>query len=278
MNPPRRSVFADRLSEHAAFAAGDDAVFARRGRWADYFRERIGEIFGGQIVLEIGCFDGDLLCRMAAKHPAMAFIGLDWKAKSIFDAAERVAAQGLRNVALLRCRGQEIGRIFAPGELDEILLFHPDPCATPAERQNRLFSPPFLIAAHDVLRDATSTLTLKTDHPGYYAWALALFGHDEPPHFIAARDLAAADLSQADRLLGEPRVRASDLLAAPDRPPADQNLIGRFETTVASSDVWNDPAAQIHVAGRVFANERTYFERRFLQKRQPIYYLQLRKL
>ena len=275
--PRRRSVFADRLREHASFAFGDEAICTQRGRWAELFRDRIGPAFCGRVIFEIGCADGDLICRLAAKHPTTAFIGLDWKAKSIFDAAERVARLGLRNVVLLRGRGQEIRKIFAPGEIDEVLLFHPDPCDTPAERANRLFDVPFLLDAHAALRGAASTLTLKTDHPGYYTWALALLGRDEPAQFKEARDRAIADPASAGRLTGEPRVRATQLLSLADRPPASGSVRERFEISVASADLWRDEEAASQIADRVFAIETTFFEKRFLKKKQPIHYLQLKK-
>lgn len=279
MTPPpakRRSLFADRLAEFGDFAFGDDAVFSHRGTWQSFFGNRIGSKFDGRIVFEIGCFAGSLIRRMAAKHPTTAFIGLDWKAKSIYDAANDIAADGLKNVALLRGRGQDMASIFAPGEVDEILLFHPDPCALPAELPNRLFGEPFLLAAHSVLKD-NGRLTLKTDHPSYYAWALAVLGREEPAHFSEARRRTAADPSLAKRLTGSPRIRAVDLLDPKDRPPHSIPGSAGFDVVSESFDLWNESAAQATATGRVFDGERTGFEERFLKKRQPIYFLDLRK-
>ena len=81
----RRSVYADKLCEFSEFAWGDYAAFERRDRWSSFFRERIGPSFENRIILEIGCFDAGYLCSIAAKHPATAFIGLDWKAKSLYE-------------------------------------------------------------------------------------------------------------------------------------------------------------------------------------------------
>src|SRR4051812_9875522 len=103
--PRRRSAFADKLRDYADFASDDDAAFAHRGRWAEFFRHRIGAAFDRRIVFEIGCSDADFLARVAAKHPHTAFVGLDWKYRALHAGAERVASLGLRNVALLRGRG-----------------------------------------------------------------------------------------------------------------------------------------------------------------------------
>src|SRR3954466_14034596 len=96
--PRRRSVFAGKLRDYADFAFDDDAAFAHRGRWADFFRERIGAAFGGRVTFEIGCADADFLARVAAKHPDTAFVGLDWKYRTLHDGAARAADLGLRNV------------------------------------------------------------------------------------------------------------------------------------------------------------------------------------
>ena len=169
----RRSVFADRLLEFREFAFSDGAEFQHRGAWRDFFRSLIGQAFDGRVIFEIGCNDASLLARIAANHPTRAFIGIDWKCRPLYTAAERVAAAGLRNVALLHGRGQEVGRILADGEVDEIWVFHPDPCDKPQELRNRLVAEPFLMDVHRVLRDRGS-LVLKTDHPEYYQWAVSV--------------------------------------------------------------------------------------------------------
>lgn len=172
----RRSVFADRLLEFREFTFSDGAEFQRRGAWCEFFRLRIGGSFNGRVIFEIGCNDGALLARVAARHPTIAFIGIDWKCRALYSAAERIAGTELRNVALLHGRAQDISRFFADDELDEIWLFHPDPCDKPNELRNRLFANPFLLDALRVLR-AGASLILKTDHPAYYQAAFDVSGN-----------------------------------------------------------------------------------------------------
>ena len=177
--PRRRSVFADRLLEFADFVFSDGRETAHQGRWRDFFGARIGRSFGSRIIVEIGCNDATLLASVAATHPATAFVGIDWKCRALHTAAERVAAAGLRNVALLHGRGQGIRRYFGDGELDEAWLFHPDPCDKPQELPNRLIAEPFLLDVHAVLRPvAESVLIVKTDHRAYYESSLALAERD----------------------------------------------------------------------------------------------------
>ncbi len=258
---PSRSIYADRLKEFPDIAFADESVFQQRGQWRDYFRQRIGQNFNGRLIFELGCFDAAYLSRIAAAHPNTAFIGLDWKCKAIHDGARRVAAMDLRNVALLRGRGQDVLKIFGAGEVDEIWVFHPDPCARPHEMKNRLITVPFLIVVHSVLRDGKSTLSLKTDHPGYYQWVLGLFGLPEPEAFRAA----------------VPRSRARDLMHDQDISRPNKAIMQRFKVLANSADFWNDAAALDHTSGRLFSGQPTLFEGRFVKKRRPIHYFEIGK-
>jgi tRNA G46 methylase TrmB len=280
-----RSIYAAKLLEFSDLACAGDAAFDRRRRWHAFFRDRIGPAHTGRLVFEVGCSDADFLSRVAAKHPDTAFVGLDWKCKAIYDAAARVTRLGLPNVALIRGRAQDVLRIFGPGELDEVWVFHPDPCDKPAELRNRLIAEPFLVDVHGVLRDETSTLTLKTDHPGYYQWTLALLGLPEPDSFAAARD-ATADRrrSRTAPLAGDagpatrvPRVRVRDLMPLDALPRPSDAVRRRFEPAAWSDDFWHDPVALAHAAGRPFADELTRFESRFAKRREPIYFVELRR-
>jgi len=167
----RRSVYADRLLEHRGLVFSDGAQFAHRDTWREYFESRIGPAFDGRVIFEVGCNDAALLARVAARHPTTGFIGIDWKCRALHTAAQRVSIEGLRNVALLHGRAQDVQQIFAEREIDEVWIFHPEPCDKPRELANRLIAERFLRDVHAVLRDGGS-LVLKTDHPEYYQRSL----------------------------------------------------------------------------------------------------------
>jgi tRNA (guanine-N(7)-)-methyltransferase len=170
-----RSIYADKLAEFSELAFAGGAATEHRGRWRAYFRERIGASFDGRIVLEIGCYNAHFLSNIAAAHSATAFVGLDWKCKQLYDGASNMVARSIRNVALLRARAQDITSMFAAGELNEIWIFHPEPCDQPHELKNRLIAEPFLREAHATLHEG-GRIYLKTDHRGYYEWTLATIG------------------------------------------------------------------------------------------------------
>jgi tRNA (guanine-N7-)-methyltransferase len=161
---------ADRLREYAGIVDVGAAAFAHRGQWAALFPH--GD---GRLIVEIGCFDGQLIAASAARWPTAGFVGIDWKAGSLADAARRVTDADLTNVRLIRGRGQDLCRQFADGEVEQVWLFHPEPCDRPKERPNRLMSPAFLADVHRVLRDGDSSrFILKTDHAEYYQHTLQL--------------------------------------------------------------------------------------------------------
>lgn len=271
---PATNIYEAGLRAFPDFALGGQDVSRHRGRWAGFFAERVGPAFGGRVVLDVGCADAAHLAAVAAAHPAVGFVGLDWKFKALHAGAGRVAAAGLRNVALLRGRAGDLPAIFGAGEVDEVWVFHPEPCAGPAQRANRLVAEPFLTAAHTVLRDEASTLALKTDHAGYFQWVLGLAGAAEPAAFRAARERAVAGLPFAG---AGPHVRARDLLRPDEVPPPSDAVQGRFAVAAVSADYWGDAAALAHTAGRCFAGSLTPYEARFVGRRRPIYYVELRK-
>jgi tRNA (guanine-N7-)-methyltransferase len=174
-HPRRRSVYADRLLKFREFVFSDGAELTRCGAWREFFRDRLGDAFNGRVIFEIGCNDASFLATVAAKHASTAFVGIDWKCRALHTAGLLVTEASLQNAALLHGRAQDVRRIFAEGELDEVWLFHPDPCDTPRELPNRLFAEPFLTDLHQVLRDG-GAVVLKTDHRDYYESAVALAG------------------------------------------------------------------------------------------------------
>lgn len=255
-----------RLGQFPDVLLSNEVSFSHRGNWHSLFERRIGRSFCGRLVFEIGCFDAQFLCNIARKNPATGFVGLDWKCKPLIEAAERITASALTNVILLRAPGQDIGKIFSDAEVDEVWIFHPDPCDRDVELKNRLINEAFLIDTHATLKQRESVLAIKTDHPGYYQWMLSLLGLPEPEWF----DETPANVMH-------PKLRRQDLMRREDLPKLSHAALARFDVAMNAPDFWNDPAAQSHTSARLFADEQTLFESRFTLKRQPIHYVELRK-
>lgn len=256
-----RSNVAHRLIEFGDLVLSDERAFTRRGQWRPFFDSRIGTNFDGKIIFEIGCANAEFLAHIAQQNPTTAFIGLDWKYKSIFDAGTRANSLGLKNVSLIRGRGHDIARVFAPHELNEVWLFHPDPNDKPKELANRLINDTFMIDLHESLQ-AGSSFCFKTDHAGYYRWILAMLGIAPPKWFF-------------EKIEGSPRIRKGDLIDTRQLPPKSKAIFDRFKVTHHSVDFWNDPLALKCADTHAFARVATPFEQRFIKKRLPIYYVEL---
>lgn len=258
--PTRRSAFIDKLLTYDEYAFTDGRETQGRGRWREYLQDRIGSSFSGRIVLEVGCHNGTLFLAAARAHPTTGFLGLDWTPRHLLQAAERVAAQSLRNVALLHGRAQDLGRMVSDGELDELWLFHPEPHDLP----QLLFDEPFLLRSAQLLR-SSGHVCLKTDHPGYFQHALALMGLAEPQVFTQARSG------------GGPRMKRTELFAPESLPQPSIAVMDKFTVGAMSTDYWHDAKVQSQTASRAFAGRSSGYEQRFRQKRLPIYYLELVK-
>ncbi|MEZ4365720.1 MAG: hypothetical protein R2939_05465 [Kofleriaceae bacterium] len=256
--------FLARLPALAPRVLNDVAAADRRGRWRPAARAG-APVARRPLVVELGCADAAVLRAAAVARPDHTFVGIDWGPEALCAAAD--GASG--DVTFIHGRGQALRRYFADGEVDELWIFHPEPCDRPRQRRNRLLSPTLLLDAHAVLTPGAGRLTLKTDHPGYYGWALGLLGMPPPPWFAAAR-------------AGQPvpahvsRLRADELLAPDDVAPVVPEVAARFAVGCQSTDFWADPVAQAHVAGRGFAGRRTAYEEHHARRHRPIYLLELR--
>ncbi|HZZ43370.1 MAG TPA: methyltransferase [Tepidisphaeraceae bacterium] len=186
--------------------------------WRTLFQSRIGPSYNHRLILEIGCASATLLTTIAPLHPTTSFLGLDSTYRALHQAAQRIQSADHKNLALLRASAQHIPRLFTPGDLDEIWIFHPDP-------HYPLLTESFLHAAHTLLRPSGS-LILKTDNPAYYHATLS--------------------------------------------------LTTPFKTIISSPNFWHDPQAQSISQSHPFANHTTPYESRFLKKKLPIHYLELR--
>lgn len=239
-----------------------EAARSRRGRWREVMGG--GEWSLSRLVVDVGCAEGGLVAEMAMRHPDAVFIGMDWKAQGLKATATQLAARSRSNAILVHGRAMDLGQVFSPGEVDGILLFHPEPCDAPKQAANRLMNPAFLRVAHEVIRPG-GTFTLKTDHPGYYQWALGLFGLEQPEWFERARQAGSGGGRP-----GEPRVRVRDVVPPESVPSRHARLSELFTVTQRRDDYWADP-----LPGRVYSEQVSGYERKFRDKRLPIYLLEL---
>jgi len=227
-----------------------------RGRWRDVLGK--GELSRNEIVLEIGCFDAEFLIDIAQANPHVGFVGLDWKAAALCKGAARIIELGLTNIRLIHGRAQEVDEIFGPMELSEVWMLHPDPCDGENELKNRLFSGDFLIRLAKTM-SKQGRMLLKTDHPGYFQWAISSIG------------AACPDLRDGRR------VKKSELMQDSDLPGRSDRAMEYWNLRMMTANWWEDEDVINWMKGRLFEGRTTLFERRFVNKRWPIYGMELER-
>lgn len=230
MIKPPRSNYQSKLAELDGLVFADEAAFAQSGLWHEMLSP--GQ-HRPRLLVDVGCADGALVRAMAARHRSDLFVGLDWKVKAIYDAGRGARDAELKNVPFIRGRASDLPRMFAVAEIDELLIFHPEPCEEDRQRPNRLISQAFLKLIAPLLRDG-SFVCIKTDH-AEYAQAIC-------------DSLAAAEMKAL------------------------------YATDAVSRDFWNDPKVLKHTADRPFAEEVTLYEQRFIRRKKPIHYIELRRI
>ena len=252
----RRSRHIDVLASMSDVAFVDAREKQARGHWRDVIGKDM--LRCNEIVLEIGCFDAEFLIDIAHANPGVGFVGLDWKAAALCKAAARIIELGLKNIRLIHGRAQVVDEMFAPMELSEVWLLHPDPCDGENELKNRLFSGEFLIRLANTM-STDGLFLLKTDHPGYFQWAASAIG------------AACPDLRDGRR------VKKSELMQDIDLPGKSDRAMELWNLLLLTANWWEDEVVASWIKGRLIEGRKTLFERRFVNKRWPIYGMELQR-
>jgi len=180
---------------------------------AGAWREKIAHFHGQpeapkKLVLEIGCHKGLTLTTMAKAFPDTGFIGLDITYKRVVTTAQRVMAHDLKNVYCAMANAQGLERLFAPGELDAVVIFFPDPWIKKARQaKNRLVNPAFTSSLTKVLAPR-GMVWFKTDQELYFEEAAKAF---DEARLIRTSDETAPLLAQDFTSAFELRFKAQGL-------------------------------------------------------------------
>jgi tRNA (guanine-N7-)-methyltransferase len=119
------------------------------------------------LVIEIGFGRGEFLLEMAAKHPELAFVGVEVSWKRVLKMARKVARAELENVRLVAGRGEAILTDCLPEEsVCDIWVNFSDPWPKAAHAHRRIFQPAFIRRAAEVL-EPSGVLHIATDDPDY---------------------------------------------------------------------------------------------------------------
>lgn len=163
--------------------AGKPIYDAIKGKWRDDFFKNDRDI-----VLELACGRGEYTIGLAQVYPERNFVGIDIKGARIWKGSKFATDNGLHNVGFLRTYIQNIDQFFAPGEVNEIWVVHPDPRPKDSDERRRLTHPRFLEMYKNLLKE-DGWLHFKTDNAGLFEYTLEVLKDWKIKDFEFTRDL-----------------------------------------------------------------------------------------
>jgi tRNA (guanine-N7-)-methyltransferase len=166
--PPSRNPYWAKVNELKGRVFSDNNTELYRGLWRQRFADSARHP-ARELHVEIGCNGGHVILEWAAQNPKNAYIGLDWKFKQIFRGAEKSIKRELQNLIFFRAHAERLQFMFAPGEVDHLYLFFPDPWPKNSDWKNRFISVENLRIISKIIKPE-GEVHIKTDHAGYFEW------------------------------------------------------------------------------------------------------------
>ncbi len=105
------------------------------------------QVFGNDnpIDLEIGFSNGTWLVSYAQKFPQRNIVGVEIRTKFIEVARERIAEAELKNAYVLQANANNaLGKLFKPGQLNNVYVMHPDPWYKKKHLKRRVVNAAFI--------------------------------------------------------------------------------------------------------------------------------------
>jgi len=159
-----------KLEKKRRYYASSYALYSEKVPPPGEWRAQLGFPQEAALILEVGCGKGDFSLAVAQLEPHALVIGLDRKADRLYAAVRAAETLGLANAYFWQGDALLLEAAFAPGEVSEIWLVHPDPYPKPRQAKHRLTHPRFLRLYHRILRPG-GLLHLRTDHQDLWRYS-----------------------------------------------------------------------------------------------------------
>ena len=115
-----------------------------------------------RVLLDLGCGKGEYTVACARLHPETLYIGLDVEGVCVMRGAELALAEGAPNAVFVWADDPDLATLFAPGEVDGILMNFPTPFPKKKKAHLRLTHLDRLMAYRSILAPGAS-VRLRTD-------------------------------------------------------------------------------------------------------------------
>lgn len=169
------------------------------------------------LVLEIGSGMGEATAAMAAADPARDLLAVEVHTPGVGSLLRRIESGGLTNVRVAEADGVEVLQdLIAPGSLDEVRVFFPDPWPKSRHSKRRLVSAAFADLVADRLRPR-GRLHVATDAGAYAREALRVLA-EHPGFEVVSRDRGTRPVTRFEQQALDAGREAHDIVAV--RRPA----------------------------------------------------------
>ena len=148
--------------------AGKDSFDKIKGNWNEVQFQN-----NNPLVVELACGRGEFTVGLARVYPDCNFIGVDIKGSRIWKGSSTATAEGLYNVAFLRCQIESLDDFFEKEEITELWITFPDPRPREGQEKKRLTSTRFLDMYKPLIKKG-GIVHLKTDNTGLFDYTLTL--------------------------------------------------------------------------------------------------------
>lgn len=158
------------------------------------------EVFGrdAPLVLEIGSGMGEATAAMATADPDRDVLAVEVHTPGLGTLLRRVEDAGLSNVRVLEGDAREVlADLIAPGSLDEVRVFFPDPWPKARHTKRRLLTAPFAALVASRLRPG-GRLHVATDWASYAAQVEQVLAGSEE-YEVVARDRGARPVTRFEQ-------------------------------------------------------------------------------
>ena len=150
-------------AHHHEWVIPDEAVDDPAFRWADVFGRE------APVIVEIGSGVGEATATLAAARPSYDIVALEVWRPGVAHTLGLLAEAGAANVRLLSVDAVWcLEQLFAPGEVEELWTFFPDPCPKKRHHKRRLVNAEFAALVASRLR-VGGVWRLATDWGDYAA-------------------------------------------------------------------------------------------------------------
>jgi tRNA (guanine-N7-)-methyltransferase len=124
--------------------------------------------------LEIGTGNGTHFAHYVKNNPDRCVLGLELKFKTLVQSIRRSVTAGCKNGRMARIEAEKITELFVEEELNNVFIHFPDPWPKKRHFKNRLIQTNFLNDLYKVMKSG-GIVEFKTDHFGYFQWAVSFF-------------------------------------------------------------------------------------------------------